>query len=320
MRTRKIARIKREANHASLPQDHLILLADLLSLHAQDELAFQALCNASQLISAAATAQSSRLALICALRGYTNLAESALLKGAQEPGGAYVACLHALTKAMLAVHRGDAESAGKMVAEYAQDSINSSRKAGCWSKIRGESGRTAADEAQAFARVVCGEIAWQGADGVAAVRHVVASLHALMSMARHRHMISGQNAAPGDPVAGGRANNGSDINNGAFSAGSNNLTEGQDSAAVQGGEDVYALATGVCSKAVDVSHWRVLCDVARGLRRAGDVMAAMGRSKEAEYYYMQVHKTHLFVSCLRIIHSCACCHSFSAFCVETLVV
>ena len=203
-----------------------------------------------------------------------------LSKTSDSSDNAYATCLRTLARAMLAVHSGDAHSAGTMLREYAHDSA---AKASCWSKVRSESGRGAADEAYALCKVVCGEAAWQSADGVSAVRHVVASLHAWMSVARHRHMITGQNAAPG-------GNNTNDaLPAGAnSSSSSNNLAEGQDSAAVQGGEDVYALATGVCGRAVDVSHWRVLCEVARGLQRAGDVMVAMGRSKEAEYYYMQV--------------------------------
>ncbi len=244
------------------------------------------------------------------MRGLTNLAENTITSSADSTGDAespYASCIRTLTNAMITLHKGDAHSAGNMLSEYAEECSpvvggQASSKNNCWSKIRADAGRAAADEAYALTKIVCGEVAWQRADGVSTVRHVVASLHALMSAARHKHMIQTQKAD--SPISRTNSASSSTENcdknmntqrNGTASSSINssdvaggNVAEGQDSAAVQGGEDVFALAAGVCGKAVDVTHWRVLCEVARGLLRAGDVMVDMGRSREAEYYYMQV--------------------------------
>jgi hypothetical protein len=300
----------------ALWQEHLVLLADLLSLQGQDMLSFQSLRLASQLTSPGATVHSLRLALICGVRGLANLAGNIITSCAivGDDESPYASCLRTLANAMISLHKGDAQSAGNMLSRYSEESASvvggqASSKNNCWVRIRADAGRAAADEAYALTKIVCGEVSWQRADGVSAVRHVVASLHALMSAARHKHMIQTQkadssvsrtnSAFPSTDNSNPEKNTQRTLtvnsSSSILDATGGNAAEGQDSAAVQGGEDVYALAVGVCSKAVDVTHWRVLCEVAKGLLRAADVMVDMGRSREAEYYYVQVSCFCVFV-------------------------
>lgn len=245
-----------------MSQEHIILLSDLLSLHGQERLSQHALCIASQLStqdSSAATTQ--RLAIVNALHGFPERAE-ALTKSANGGEDNHTACLSAMARAAVCALKGDSEGARRAEVEY----LGEVEKG--FATVRTEAGRTAADEACAWAGAVSSIVCMQRGNGLGAVRGCVTNLCALMSAVRNVWTATPLTREDG----GGRGQE----------------EEGQDGAAVHGEDDAYGLAVGVRGKGSDPNVWRLLHEVAESFRRTGDVMYVMGRCKEAEYYYSQV--------------------------------
>ena len=249
--------------------EHLVLLSDLLGLHGQEALSLQALSLAEACQGGGEGGGGlwrGRLALQWAVGGYPGRVKRVLsieeggakeAEGSDGGAGAGAGAGRSGGAWQAALER----LATAAAASAEGDGAKAREVLEGWQGVdeaRADGGRAAVEEVMAWEGAVVAEVLLQNGDGVGALASAISGVHSVMASAR------------GPATQGGIAGSG----------------EGDDSGA-------GAIGRGVVSgAAVATSQWRLLCSAARGLERVGQLASLMGRGREAEYYWSQVHSNY----------------------------
>ena len=264
---------------------HVLLLADVFSLHGQEQLQLRALETAASLASVreddAANDTSehavSRLALAvdCGLSGLPGAAARCLPASSDKPGsvgdggpGALLWCMTLVARAAVMSAEGRAAEALALLEETQLAALASDR-------FRALKDRR--DEiAGLYAAVKCEATAQQGR-GLAAARLAVSAVHAMLNSP----------AGPSRLMAAVAANAASSAAAPAPGAGDEEEDTMMAARGDSGGVNMSAYGGLVCSKSGEASHFRHMHQVARALARAGELYTVMGFAREAAYYLEQ---------------------------------
>jgi hypothetical protein len=274
---------------------HVLLLADVFSLHGQEQLQLRALETAASLASVrergaageggAADGTSkhevSRLALAvdCGLSGLPGAAARCLSASGDEPAGSgdsgagtLLSCMTLVARAAVKCAEGRAAEAQTLLEEMQLAALASDR----FRTLK--DGR---DEiAGLYAAVKCEATAQQGR-GLAAARLAVSAVHAMLSSPAgpSRLMAAAAGTAPASTTAPAVASS---------PAETDEEEEAVMAARGDGGAvNMSAYGVLVCSKSAEASHFRHMHQVARALARAGELYTLMGFAREAAYYLEQ---------------------------------